>query len=112
MASTDIQKDRLTEYSVTGLTATSNDIIVEPSAKLTVFAALTSGSPATGAKIQFTMDTKEVIAAGTAVWIDSDRGNTKVSFADTEPAPSNITGVRLNVTDGTWRLVVRQGFVR
>lgn len=112
MPAINARKDRLTQSAQTGLTATSDPVIVEPSAKITIYANLTSGSPTTGAKLQFTGDTEELIVAGTATWIDADRGNSRASFSDNEPAPSNITGVRLVVTDGTWRFVVHQGFVR
>jgi len=104
--------DRITEGVSTGVTTDSDTYIVDPAAKLTVYAVLTSGSPSTGAKIQITGSRIEDIEDETAVWVDTERGDSTVSFSDSEPDPCNITGVRLSVTDGTWTLIVRQGFVR
>ena len=89
------------------ITAQSDDFVVNPAKEVTVVARLMSGSPATGAKLQVTLDEVEKIIAGTATWVNSPLGNRLVSGAEKVLRP--VTGVRLSVTDGTWGLQVRQG---
>lgn len=89
----------------TNITTSSDDFIVNPIRDVTVVAALTAGTPATGARIQMTIDTLEKIQAGTATWFNSPQGTHTGSSAEKLQRP--ITGVRLAVTDGTWTLQVR-----
>lgn len=64
-------------------------------------ADLTSGSPATGAKLQFSVGTKEELAAGTATFYDdATLGNQLADFSLSTDKP--VRAVRLLVTDGTW----------
>lgn len=89
------------------ITTQSDDFIVNPSKEVSVMARLISGTPATGARVQITLDEVEKIIAGTATWVTSPLGAKLVSGAEKVLRP--VTGVRLNVTDGTWGLQVRQG---
>lgn len=90
----------------TGLTTTSAAFIINPLREVSVVCALTSGSPSTGARVQITLDETDKITAGTATWVDSPLGNRLTSGAENVLRP--VTGVRLNVTDGTWTFQVRQ----
>jgi hypothetical protein len=89
------------------ITVQSDDFIVNPSREVSVVAKLISGTPATGARVQVTLDETDKINAGTATWVNSPLGNRTVSGAEKLLRP--VTGVRLSVTDGTWGLQVRQG---
>ncbi|RYG61599.1 MAG: hypothetical protein EON60_02975 [Alphaproteobacteria bacterium] len=88
------------------ITAQSDDFAVNPAREISVVARLISGSPATGARVQVTLDELEKIIAGTATWVNSPLGNRTASGAEKILRP--VTGVRLVVTDGTWGLQVRQ----
>ena len=90
----------------TGITTTSDSFILDCRSDISISASLTSGTPVTGAKIQFTIDTAEKIKSDTAMWIDSPSGNHLLSFA--ESSLGHASGVRLIATDGTWTLQVRQ----
>jgi hypothetical protein len=90
-----------------GITAASDDFMINPNREASVVLNLTAGSPATGAVVQVTLDDGEAIAAGTAVWVNSPLGARTTSGAESLIRP--LTGVRLSVTDGTWTLKVRQG---
>lgn len=90
----------------TNLTTVSDDFIVSPNKEVTVVARLTAGTPATGCRIQVTLDEIEKINAGTASWVNSPLGNKITSSAEKILRP--VTGVRLSVTDGTWGFQVRQ----
>ena len=90
-----------------GITVASDDFIVAPTKEVTVVAKLTAGTPATGCKVQVTLDEVEKIYAGTATWVNSPLGNKLASGAEKVLRP--VTGVRLSVTDGTWAFQVRQG---
>lgn len=90
----------------TGITTTSDDFIVNSNKEVSVVARLVSGSPATGAKVQVTIDDADKIAAGTAVWVNSPLGNHTTTSAEKLLRP--VSGVRLSVTDGTWAIQVRQ----
>lgn len=90
----------------TNITATGDEFIVNPLREVTVVAQLTAGTPATGARVQVTLDDPEKITAGTAVWVNSVLGNRTATGAEKIFRP--VTGVRLSVTDGTWAFQVRQ----
>lgn len=90
----------------TSLTTTSDNFIVTPNQDVAVAATLTSGTPATGCKVQVTLDEVAKISAGTAVWVDSPLGAHLTTSAEKVLRP--VTGVRLSVTDGTWTFQVRQ----
>ncbi len=89
-----------------GITATSDEFILAPTREVAVTASLTSGSPTTGARVQITLDDAERIAAGTATWVNSPLGSRTSTGAEKLMRP--VSGVRLSVTDGTWKLQVRQ----
>lgn len=89
-----------------GITIQSDDFIVSPEKEVSVVAQLTAGAPATGCKIQVTLDDVEKILAGTAAWVSSPLGNRLATGAEKIFRP--VTGVRMSVTDGTWTLQVRQ----
>ncbi len=90
----------------TGITVLSDEFIVEPTFEVSVVVKLISGTPATGARVQVTLDETDKIKAGTATWVSSSLGNRLTSSAEKVFRP--ITGIRLSVTDGTWGLQVRQ----
>ena len=90
----------------TSLTTNSNDYLLDGRGAVCIAAILESGSPTTGAKLQFSIDDKEAIKAGTAKWLDAPAGYQTDTFADS--SLGCITGIRLQVTDGTWTLQVRQ----
>lgn len=94
----------------TGVTATSDAIILRPEAAMTALMALTAGSPATGCKVQVTNSPVALVRAATALWVDHD-GNKLVSTAYASAASEGckLTGIRVVATDGTWALQVRQG---
>jgi hypothetical protein len=89
-----------------GITALSDDFMVQPSHEVAVVAKLTAGTPVTGCRVQFTLDENEKITAGTATWVNSTLGAHTATSAEKLQRP--VTGVRLSVTDGTWLLQVRQ----
>lgn len=88
------------------ITATSDAFIVKPQQEVSVVCALTAGSPATGARVQLTLDEPEKITAGTATWVNSPLGARTTTGAEKLLRP--VTGVRLSATDGTWTFQVRQ----
>lgn len=88
------------------VTVQSDDFVVSPAKEVSVTAQLTAGTPATGCKVQITLDDVEKILAGTAAWINSPLGNRTTTGAEKILRP--VTGVRLSVTDGTWTFQVRQ----
>ena len=90
----------------TGVTTLSDEFITNPAREVTAVARLTSGAPATGARLQITLDDAEKIAAGTAVWVNSPLGFRAATGGARLAKP--VSGVRLSVTDGTWALQVRQ----
>lgn len=90
-----------------GITTTSDSFVVDTEKPVNAVIQLVSGSPSTGAVVQVTLDDREKITAGTAVWVNSPMGARTVSGAESLLRP--LTGVRLSVTDGTWALKVRQG---
>jgi hypothetical protein len=89
-----------------GITATGESFVVQPDKDVNVACILTSGSPATGARVQVTLDEHDKIIAGTAQWLNSPLGARTVSGGENVIRP--VTGVRLSVTDGTWTFQVRQ----
>lgn len=91
----------------TGVTATSEAFVVNPKSKVSARAALASGSPATGAKWQYTLDDTGAIEEDTAIWEDTATGNQLATFTVTEERPAVVTALRLVVTDGTWDCLVR-----
>lgn len=90
----------------TGITATGDNFVVQPDRDVNVVCVLTSGSPATGARVQVTLDEHDKISAGTAQWVNSPLGARTASGGENVIRP--VTGVRLSVTDGTWTFQVRQ----
>jgi hypothetical protein len=88
----------------TGITAgtTSDEFILPYNAQSVLcIADLTAGSPSTGAKLQFSVGTKEELEAGTATFYDdATLGNQLADFNLSTDKP--VRAVRLNVTDGTW----------
>ncbi|HEX2859053.1 MAG TPA: hypothetical protein VHP58_02500 [Alphaproteobacteria bacterium] len=90
----------------TGITSTSDSFLVNPNREVSVVCNLTSGSPATGAKVQITLDDIEKVLADTAIWVTSPQGYHTTSAGEKIYRP--VTAVRLSVTDGTWQLQVRQ----
>lgn len=89
----------------TGITTASDDFMTNPARDITVVAALTAGTPTTGARVQMTLDTPDRIANGTALWFNSPQGGRTTSGAEKIQRP--VTAVRLVVTDGTWTFQVR-----
>lgn len=89
----------------TGVTGTSAAMLVKPEAEVTVAALLTAGTPATGARVQVTLDDASRILAESATWVNSPLGARTASGAEKLGKP--VTGVRLVVTDGTWTFQVR-----
>lgn len=90
--------------------AADRTLKLDPKKGLSAMLVLESGSPATGAKIQFTNSSHAAIDAGTALWADSSNGNTLVNRAESNTnSVCCLTGIRAAVTDGTWTLQVRQG---
>lgn len=90
----------------TGITATGDSFIADPTKQVNVACILTAGTPATGARVQITLDEADKITAGTATWINSNLGNRVATGSENVIKP--ITGVRLVATDGTWTFSVRQ----
>lgn len=88
------------------VTTNSDDFIVGTAKDVSVVARLVSGTPTTGARFMITLDEIEKINAGTATWIASPLGYHNVSSAERLLRP--VTGVRLNVSDGTWAIQIRQ----
>ena len=99
------------QSSVTSSTvAADRTIKLNPRKSLTANLVLVSGSPSTGARLQFTLSPHEDIDAGTANWINSPLGYTTLSRAESSPSNEcNLTGIRADVSDGTWNMRVRQG---
>lgn len=89
------------------ITTTSDAFLVEETKPVNAVMQLTAGTPATGAKLQFSIDDVAAIEAGTAVWADSPLGFHLVTSSENILPP--VTAVRLVATDGTWTLQVRQG---
>lgn len=88
------------------ITATGDDFITSPKANVNIACTLTAGTPTTGARVHYTLDTEDKIIGGTAKWIASPEGNRTTSGGETLLRP--VTGVRLVATDGTWTVQVRQ----
>lgn len=90
-------------------TAANRTIKTNPNKSLNIQLILESGSPTTGAKVQYTLDTHSAVNAGTATFIDSPTGYTTASRGESAiNMPCGITGVIASVSDGTWSLIVRQ----
>jgi hypothetical protein len=90
----------------TGITTFSDEFIVNPGREVAAVVRLVSGVPATGARLQITLDDAERIAAGTATWVNSPLGSRTATGAEMVLRP--VSGIRLAVTDGTGALQVRQ----
>lgn len=95
----------LVHKSQIGVTATSDEFVLDGLRNVSVTAILTAGSPATGAVLEYTNSEKGLIDNGTALWLESERGNSIVSFAESSFIP--VGGVRVKATDGTWTIDVR-----
>lgn len=91
----------------TGITATGGFILLGTDDAVTFTAHLTAGAPVTGAKVQFTNDSKALIEAGTALWVDEIQGNSVVSYSGR--GVGALTAIRLVATDGTWTFIVTEG---
>lgn len=86
-----------------GLTATSDNFVLNPTAQTSIVAENTVTGFAT---VQFTIDPEAAISADTATWVDAASGSQSASFAESSLAP--VTGVRLKVSSGTWNIKVLQ----
>ena len=96
----------LVHKSQTGVTATSDEFVLDGLRNVSVTAILTSaGSPPTGAVLEYTNSEKGLIDNGSALWLESERGNSITSFAESSFIP--VGGVRVKATDGTWTIDVR-----
>lgn len=96
-------------YEQAGVTQTSNEIACFPDRPVSFTAEKTGGTATTGAKIQYTLSPPDNWAntvSDTPVWVDYTLGNQ----VDTHTGYSEglITGLRLVVTDATWKLQARQ----
>ena len=81
----------------TGITATSDEFIVNPNREVAAVLRLTAGTPTTGARLQITLDDAERIAAGTATWVNSPLGSrtsTDVLDAATRLADAQSAEIR------------------
>lgn len=87
----------------TGVTSTSDNFVVEPTAQVSVVGEVTSAGYA---KLQYTIDSPAAISGATAVWVDASVGDYDADFGDVTLGP--VTGVRLSVTSGTWNIKVLQ----
>ena len=87
----------------TGITATGDNFIVDPTAQVTVVGTPTSAGSAT---VQVTIDDPAAIAAATATWANVASGAQSATFAESSFGP--ITGVRLAAASGTWTFKVLQ----
>jgi len=89
------------------ITATSDAFMVEDGKPLNAVMKLSAGTPATGAKLQFSIDDDAALEDGSAVWVDSPLGYHLATASENVLPP--VTAVRLAAVDGTWTLQVRQG---
>lgn len=86
------------QSSVTGA---SDSFLLDPAAEASV---VCSGSGS--ATLQVCIDPHETIAASGATWVNAPNGAQAATFCESLYGP--ISGVRLNVSSGTWKIMVRQ----
>lgn len=106
-------------YTLVGLTSASTvaerTLKMLPDASASILLALQAGTPATGALLQVTNSPYENIDAGTAVWVTPDNvTTTRTNFIwrSAGSESSQLTGLRVTITDGTWSVQLRQNSVR
>jgi len=96
------------EDAAVAVNSTGDTIYLDPSLICNAVLSLTSGSPTTGARLEYSISKIADIKAGTGVFVSMAAGNQTESFGF--PVPSNITAVRAVNADasaGVWRLEVR-----
>jgi hypothetical protein len=80
--------------------------LVNPNRELNIVVSPDGDRTTSNARVQIPVDDIEKILGGVALWFNSPAGEHRETAGEKIPRP--VTGVRLNVYCGKWRMQVRQ----